>query len=526
MTAALLGGVGLFLLGMTLMTEGLKSAAGEALRDVLGRFTGGVVPAFGSGALLTALVQSSSATVLATIGFVSAGLIGFTQSVGVILGAAVGTTSTGWLVAFLGLKYSVSAVALPLVGAGALLRLLARGRLSALGLALAGFGLIFVGIDVLQGGMQTLAERFDVAELRADTAPQRLLLVAVGAAMTVVMQSSSAAVATTLAALHSGGIGLDAAASLVIGQSVGTSATAALASIGATAAARRTALAQILFSAFSGALAFLVLPWALPELHLLARRLVADAPGAIAVFHTAFTLLAALLLLPFAGRYAVLVARLVPERAPSLTRHFDPSLHGVPPVAIEAARRAVAETAAVAIGVLRERLAAGPSASAEARLVSSHEAVRETRSFLSGVRSSPDAGDAHDRHLAVLHALDHLDRLLDALDDAQPTRHLHAAPALRGLADALAQRLGEPLRWLAEGGVPPLAHVEQLSRDIARQRRESRPQVLARTAGGEVDPVVALDQLDAMRWIDRCAYHVWRIVHHLAGDSEPMAADV
>jgi phosphate:Na+ symporter len=456
--AALLGGVGLFLLGMTLMTDGLKAAAGEALRDVLARFTGGALPAFLSGAVLTAMVQSSSATILATIGFVSAGLIGFTQAIGVIIGAAVGTTSTGWLVAFLGLKYSVSAVALPLIGVGALMRLLSRGRLAAVGLALAGFGLIFVGIDVLQGGMQVLAERFDVAGLHAETVLQRLLLVGIGAAMTVVMQSSSAAVATTLAALHAGTIGLDTAAALVIGQNVGTSATAALASIGAVPAARRTALAQIVFNAFSGVVAFLILPLVLPQLHALTDLLAAGEPGAIAVFHTAFNVLGAALLLPFASRYAALVARLVPDRSPPLTRNLDPSLHSVAPVAVEAARRTVADIAALAISVLRARMeratgtAGAEPAPAAADLAPAIAAVEQTRAFLSGVRSSPDAPDEYGRHLTVLHALDHTERLLDALRNPQPDRLIPTDPALQALAGKLAFHLQEPLYWGGRGG--------------------------------------------------------------------------
>jgi len=240
----MLGGIGLFLLGMILMTDGLKTAAGNALRKALARFTGGPLSALLSGATLTALVQSSSATTLATIGFVSAGILTFEQAVGVVFGANLGTTSTGWLVSLLGFKVSIAAFALPMVGAGALANLLGRGRWRAAGLAVAGFGLIFVGIDQLQVGMAGLATRLDPSMLPGDNLAGRLALVGLGVLMTVVMQSSSAAVATTLAALHAGTIGLDHAAALVIGQNVGTTVTAGLAAIGASTAARRTALAH------------------------------------------------------------------------------------------------------------------------------------------------------------------------------------------------------------------------------------------------------------------------------------------
>ena len=139
MIAGILGGVGLFLLGMVLLTDGLKAIAGDSLRSILARFTGGRVSSVVAGVTITLLMQSSSATVLTTIGFVSAGLLTFSQSIGVIFGANLGTTSIGWLVALLGLRFSISVVALPLVGIGAVMRLLTRGRMASVGLALAGF---------------------------------------------------------------------------------------------------------------------------------------------------------------------------------------------------------------------------------------------------------------------------------------------------------------------------------------------------------------------------------------------------
>jgi len=245
MLSTILGGIGLFLLGMILLTDGLKALAGDSLRRVLARFAGGRLSSLAAGAGVTALVQSSSATTLTTIGFVSAGLLTFEQALGVILGANLGTTSTGWLVSILGLKFSISKVALPLVGIGALTRLLSRERLANLGLALAGFGLIFVGIDTLQLGMEGLSARIDPGSFPDASLQGRLLLVLIGVFMTVVLQSSSAAVATTLMALHAGTIDLTQAAALVVGQNVGTTVTAALGSIGATVAAENASQREI-----------------------------------------------------------------------------------------------------------------------------------------------------------------------------------------------------------------------------------------------------------------------------------------
>jgi phosphate:Na+ symporter len=200
----LFGGIGLFLLGVFLLTDGLKTAGGEVLRRILVKFTGRPFTAFISGTGLTVLVQSSSATTLATIGFVSAGILSFSQAIGLVIGATLGTTSTGWLVALVGLKFGIGKLAFPLVGLGAMARLVTHGRKAALALSVAGFGLMFVGIDSLQTGMAGLSGSFSTDQLPHGTFFGRALLVVIGIVLTVIMQSSAAAVATTLAAFHSG----------------------------------------------------------------------------------------------------------------------------------------------------------------------------------------------------------------------------------------------------------------------------------------------------------------------------------
>ena len=207
---AVLGGVGLFLLGMTVMTTGLKALAGSALRTVLGKAA--ATPLRGSfwGAVVTLLVQSSSATTMTTIGLVSAGLLTFPQGLGLVFGANVGTTGTAWLVALIGVRVSLTSAALPMIFVGALTKLLGRGRVSGAGAALAGFGLVLFGLTTLQQGMGGLAERLHPADLPAVLAgPDAgwwwgmlgvLTLVLVGLVMTALMQSSTAAVAVTLSA--------------------------------------------------------------------------------------------------------------------------------------------------------------------------------------------------------------------------------------------------------------------------------------------------------------------------------------
>jgi len=531
--SGILGGVGIFLMGMILLSEGLKAAAGDALRGILERFVHRPFSALVSGMAVTALVQSSSATTLTTIGFVSAGLLTFPQAVGLILGANLGTTSTGWIVAILGLKISVSAVALPLVGLGALARLLGRGRGADLGLALAGFGLIFVGIDVLQGGMEGLADRIDPASFPDVTLVGRVLLIVVGVAMTVVMQSSSAAVAMTLTALHAGNLTVEQTAYLVIGQNVGTTVKAALAATGASIPARRTAVAHILFNVGAALLAILALPVLLPLSVRLAGE--GDPALAIAIFHTAFNLLGVLVFLPFLEPFAKLVERLVPERTPLITRHLDRSVAEIPSVAVEVARRATTH-----VGGALFHTAASGGGDGQAPMAEARAALEKIREFLGWVHSSPEGGNTYGRHLSVIHAVDHLDRFAHLLHE---DRRLLTRPAtgLEGEWEAERHRLRSallawidvhPVGSLPAPSPPPGERMvdvaleprfREISECMADVRKRYRDQAFRDAASGRVEPDEAWAGVDRLKRLDALAYHAWRVVNHLelSGPDQP-----
>lgn len=512
MTSLILGGIGLFLLGMVLMTEGLKSAAGELLRTVLSRFTGGPVKAVASGAAITAIVQSSSATTLATIGFVSAGLLTFPQAVGVIFGANVGTTSTGWIVALVGLKVNVSTVALPLIGIGALMRLLGSNRVRSFGMALAGFGLIFVGIDTLQSGMSDLAQRVDPASLPGGSFLGRMLLVITGALMTFFMQSSSAAMATTLAALDSGAIGLEQGGALVIGQNVGTTLTAAIVAIGASVPAKRTAVAHILFNVLTGALALAILPLMLALVDRLGGQ--DGGPGTLAAFHTVFNLLGVVLILPFVGRFARVVMRIVPEREQVLTRHLDATVTNVPAVAIEAARRTVAEIVLTLFAAQRKLLSR--ASGDKETLDTADAALGEVRRFLAAVRTSPEAALEHRRHISTLHAIDHIDRILEELKMPVAGTLMNFPQESRRIE----RGLDLALDWLSgTTSEVPLDSWQSITEELAHTRLARRKEILEKTAIGLIDPEEAERLLDGLRWFDRIGYHTWRAIHHLAAAS-------
>src|SRR5215470_12780800 len=255
-TVTVVGGLGLFLLGIHHLTEGLTGLAGDSLRRALQAMVGGRLSAIISGALFTVVLQSSTATTLTVIGFVSAGLVTFSQAVGVIIGATFGTTSTPWLVAIFGLRLRISAFAMPMIGIGAFLWIIAKGKTRSAGAILAGFGLLFVGIDYLQTGMEGISWNLDA--IGGSGFGWQWILAGIGVLMSIVMQSSSAA-AATLVALNAGSLTFDQACAMIVGQSVGTAATSAMVAIGAGLAVRRAALAHVVYNTVVGVIGILLL---------------------------------------------------------------------------------------------------------------------------------------------------------------------------------------------------------------------------------------------------------------------------
>jgi phosphate:Na+ symporter len=352
----LAGGVGLFLLGMGLMTDGLKHAAGPALERILASSTKTRLRGLASGVLVTALVQSSSAVTVATIGFVNAGLLNLSQALWVLFGANVGTTMTGWLVALVGLKFKIEALALPLIGVGMILRISGEGaRRGALGTALAGFGVLFLGIDMLKETFSGLSTDFRLPA--GDGIGDIVLQVGIGSLLTVLMQSSSAALVIALTAAQGGLLTIKGAAAMVIGANIGTTVTALIAAIGATPNARRAAAAHIMFNLLTGVVALLLLPWLIGFLAAMREWLgLDDAPAAkLALFHTAFNVLGVVLIWPVAARMtAFLEARFrSAEDDEARPRYLDKTVLVVPALALDALQREVRRLGGIALNTVR-----------------------------------------------------------------------------------------------------------------------------------------------------------------------------
>jgi phosphate:Na+ symporter len=333
------GGLGLFLLGMTLMTDGLKLSAGPLLGSLLHRATSTRLKGLATGFTITTLVQSSSAVTVAIIGFINAGILTFRQALWVIFGTNVGTTMTGWIVALIGFKLKIEVFALPMIALGVLLFLTGnQSRRGALGHAIAGFGILFLGLNFLQEAFAAFSDHITIPS--GDGLQILMLQVLIGLVMTVVMQSSSAALAITLTAAQSGLIGLHGAAAIVIGLNVGTTVTALLASINATSNGKRAAIAHTFFNISSGVAALMMLPFLLPAIVYLQHAWLDDPQLAttLALFHTSFNIIGVLLMWPFANRMADWLSHRFVEREDDISkpRYLDNNIATISSLAIPA----------------------------------------------------------------------------------------------------------------------------------------------------------------------------------------------
>ncbi|MDZ7618005.1 MAG: Na/Pi cotransporter family protein [Patescibacteria group bacterium] len=338
------GSLGVFLFGMKVMSEGIQKAAGERMRYIMASMTKNRFAALFTGFLTTCLMQSSSVTTVITVSFVNAGLLTLGESIGLIMGANLGTTITAWIIAFVP-KFDLGSIALPLVGIGMPLLFIGRGKSRSTGESLVGFGLLFLGLALLRqavpdlrGTMETspalaLWVRDLIASLSGYGFLSLLLFVLFGAILTVCVQSSSAAMAITITFAANGWIGFEMSAAIVLGENIGTTVTAWLASLGANANAKRAARAHFLFNVIGVAWMLCVFPWfagmvdwlahQLPESLRSTTGMSSDLAMSLALFHSLFNLANIALLIGFAPLLARIVtywvresreAELAPER--------------------------------------------------------------------------------------------------------------------------------------------------------------------------------------------------------------------
>lgn len=249
----LIGSLGLFLYGMKIMSEGLQKMAGEQLRNILTAMTRNRFMGVLTGILITALIQSSSAASVMVVSFVNAGLLTLAQSIGVIMGANIGTTVTAWMISLFGFgKFSISIISIPLLGVGLPLIFSAKSKRKSLGEFIFGFAFLFMGLDFLKDSMPDLQNNPEVLAFVSDFADlgflSTIIFLLIGTILTIIVQSSSATVAITLIMCSRGWIGFESAAAMIMGENIGTTITANMAAFSANISAKRAAFAHLMFN--------------------------------------------------------------------------------------------------------------------------------------------------------------------------------------------------------------------------------------------------------------------------------------
>ncbi len=524
---ALFGGLALLLYGMQLIGEGLQRAAGGHLRHLLTRMTRTRLAAVGSGALVTAIIQSSSATTLMLIGFVSAGLLTFPQSLGVILGADIGTTVTVQLLAF-----RVRELSLLLVGVGFALAFFGRrGLVKSLGQVVLGFGFIFLGMKVMSDGLAPLADNPLTRQVLMALAGNQFLAVLVGAVLSAGMASSAATIGLTLSLGHEGLLPLSAAIPVVLGANIGTCATALAASMRSSSDARRVALAHIAFKVLGVALVF---PFIGPLAHLVG--LTSDDPARqIANTHTFFNVAISALFLPFAPWAARVISALVPEEErgdnPYRTRYLDDRYLEQPALAIGQATREALRMGDVAQAMLRDAMAVLRTDNQELledvdrRDDQLDYLEREIKLFLSRLGHETMSPDLAQKEISLISFIGNLENIGDIIDKNlmelarkklyQGRRFSEAGEAeLIEFHGMVSKNLERAIAGFAAND-RSLAQEVLDQRPVVRQReRELRDSHLARLRRGLAESLETSEiHLDVLTNLKRISSHITALVY-------------
>ena len=494
---AALGGVGIFLLWMRLMSQGLQALAGERLHRWISAVTDKRLAAVLVGMGVTCLLQSSSATTVMVVGFVNSGLMTLMQGIAVVFGAHVGTTLSLWL-----LTLDIARYGGFLVGAAMFVRLFAKGeRLRHGAMAALGLGMLFYGLQLLADGFAPLrgleGVRDMLAVFRADSAGGFLLAAGAGMAVTALIQSSAAAVALVMGLAGAQAVDFPTAVALVLGSNVGTTATALLACAGASRNAVRTALANTLSTVLA---VLLVLVARVPftagcERFALWARPLPEAPGpeeirawytfAIACVHTLFNVSATVLFFPFLGVFARVVTRLVPvrdsERAAGWRPHFlDPRVLDQPAIALGCARREIlvmGQTCLDMLGALHAVFAAGKPEAAD------EEAV------LRGEKDMDTAQKEITEYIGqTLHGHGHL--ASELADFAR--RGIRQADEFESLSDCIRQALKSHAKIRKAGETLTPVAVEEIT-DLCTRVTSCLRVVMALMAAGDTEGVMLVE---------------------------------
>lgn len=349
-----LGGLGLFLFAINYMGDGLQKAAGDRLRDILDRFTTNPVKGVLVGIVVTALIQSSSATTVITVGLVSAGFMTLRQAIGVIMGANIGTTVTAFIIGF-----DVGAYSYPIMAIGAaLLLFFKKNKIQNIGQIMFGFAGLFIGLEMMSNGMKPLRDYQAFIDLTLSFSEHPILGVIAGTVFTLIVQSSSATIGILQGLYDENLISLSGALPVLFGDNIGTTITAILASLSASVVAKRAAMSHVLFNVIGTVIFMLILPIFTSYVEWITKLLSLEPKMQIAFAHGTFNTINTIIQLPFIGLLALIVTKIVPgetKKREIKLEHFDQSLASQSPsIALGQAKHEVIHMGEFAVKGLQE----------------------------------------------------------------------------------------------------------------------------------------------------------------------------
>ena len=548
MILGVIGGLGLFLFGMVLMSDGLKQVAGRKLKVVLETMTKNTYIGFVVGMLVTAFIQSSSATTVIVIGLVNAGLLTLTQSIGVIIGSNVGTTATAWLVSIAGFGgLSVELYALPAVGLGFLFQAGGRSRsMKNVGTIVLGFGLLFLGIEYMKEAFGPLEKSVRVQEVFVAYGSNPFFAVLAGLCMTMLIQSSSASIAIVQLLAMGGAFGtnwqmaLDMSIPFVLGAHVGTTITAQLAALQANRTAKRAAWAHSMFNVLGGVIVFpfvllgwygkmvdFLIPWELSQ---------STIAGSIAVAHTTTSVIYSIIFLPLAKVLEKTALRLVPIRQSEAAAQpvvLERHLLCTPGIALEQARREIVHMAKVARGGLTDAVV-GLLTDDKKKLESACVAEEFTDTLQYEITTYLTELARHELSESVavslpvlLHTVNDLERIGDHAENLVEIANRKIEQKLTFTDSALAEvhRLGTEINGMFDGVILALENDDKEAaksmlpheRNLNQMQIDFRRSHVQRMRDGSCTPEAGLIFIDLVDNVEKTGDHLTNIAQAVIG---------
>ncbi|WP_305041024.1 Na/Pi cotransporter family protein [Geoalkalibacter sp.] len=549
----LFGGLGLFLYGMKIMSEGLQKLAGERMRKILAALTNNRIMGTLVGIGVTTIIQSSSATTVMVVGFVNAGLMNLMQAIGVVLGANIGTTVTAQIIAFKITKY-----ALPAIGFGVMLMLFCRKKrtYSYVGEALLGFGMLFFGLTIMRDAFDPFKTSEQFRQFFLLIGDNLLLGVLVGAIMTVIVQSSTAVIAITLALASSGLLTFESSVALILGENIGTTVTANLAALGTNLAARRTALAHFLFNVIGVAYMLVLFPVFLqiitaitpgdPNL-ILQTQAQADAFGMrvgdnpyiarhIANTHTLFNIINTLIFLPIIGILAKLTTILIrgkDEISEYHLKYIDTRVLNTPPIALGQARSETRRMGQICLEMVDETTLylKEPNEKRLEGLIKKEEMVdllqRDITNFLVALSQQPISSQTSKDIASLMHMVNDFERIGDYCEKIwllaqrkQQQKIIFSEIADNDIAD-MAQKTRDFLTLivsaLERNDVSVMDKAEFMERAINQTEETYRNGHIARLNTGECAVQPGLIFIDMLHSFEKIGDHTFNVTKALVG---------